>query len=122
MANGGTVITAHHLNDWVESYLMNCMRGCPEKNPFEVETRFKNFNILHPFLLTRKCDFEEYIERNMLMKFFVEDETNLVNKGSRRNWVRNDLIPLMKQQDISLEKFAKRSINDLYDQYIDSIL
>jgi tRNA(Ile)-lysidine synthase len=122
VAKGGTVITAHHLNDWVESYLMNCFRGCPEKRPFDVETRFKDFNILHPFLLTRKSDFEQYVDRNMFMRFFVEDETNHINKGSRRNWVRNDLIPILKQQDISLEKFAKRSVNELYEEYIDSIL
>jgi tRNA(Ile)-lysidine synthetase-like protein len=122
VAQGGVVVTAHHLNDWVESYLMNCFRGCPDKRPFEVETRFKDFNILHPFLLTKKLDFEQYLERNLLITMIVEDETNSVNKGSRRNWVRNDLIPILKEQEISLEKFAKRSVNEIYDEYIDSVL
>lgn len=122
VAQGSVVVTAHHLNDWVESYLMNCFRGCPDKRPFEVETRFKDFNILHPFLLTKKSDFEQYLERNLLITMIVEDETNSVNKGSRRNWVRNDLIPILKEQEISLEKFAKRSVNEIYDEYIDSVL
>jgi tRNA(Ile)-lysidine synthase len=117
----GTIITAHHLNDWVESYLMNCLRGNPERRPFEVETKFGGFSILHPFLLTRKSDFLQYIDRNGLRKFVVEDETNLVIKGSRRNWVRNELINSLKTQDISLEKYAKRSINSLYEEYIDDL-
>jgi tRNA(Ile)-lysidine synthase TilS/MesJ len=120
MANGGTIITAHHLNDWVESYLMNCLRGNPERRPFEVLTDFGNFRVIHPFLLTKKVDFHQYIERNMMMKFFVEDETNFITKGSRRNWVRNDLIPSLKSQDISLEKYAKRCVGSLYDEYIDN--
>jgi tRNA(Ile)-lysidine synthase len=120
MASGGTIITAHHLNDWVESYLMNCLRGNPERRPFEVLTDFGSFRVIHPFLLTRKADFQQYIERNMMMKLFVEDETNFVTKGSRRNWVRNDLIPSLRGQDISLEKYAKRCVGSLYDEYIDN--
>jgi tRNA(Ile)-lysidine synthase TilS/MesJ len=45
------------------------------------------------------------------MKYVVEDETNVENKGSRRNWLRNIIIPEMKKNKISLEKFAKNKIN-----------
>ena len=46
----------------------------------------------------------------------VEDETNQVTKGSRRNWVRNDIIPQLKLQKISLEKFAKRKVLKLLER------
>lgn len=109
-ARDSSIITAHHLNDWIESYLLNCLRGHPNHHPFDLETNFENFKIVHPFLLTRKKDFREYLERNGWMHFVVEDASNSVVKGSRRNWIRNAIIPQMTSQKISLEKYAKRKI------------
>jgi tRNA(Ile)-lysidine synthetase-like protein len=115
------IITAHHLNDYVESYLLNCFRGHPNHTPIEFFSEFniedkqyfdgKYYRIIHPFLLSTKKDFRQYLERNNYMKYVVEDETNVENKGSRRNWLRNIIIPEMKKNKISLEKFAKNKIN-----------
>lgn len=113
IAKNGNVITAHHINDWVESYLLNCFRGQPNNNIFSLVSNFDSFSILHPFLLTRKKDFKEYVERNHLTKYLVEDETNSIIKGSRRNWIRNFIIPQMKENKLSLEKFAQRKIIEL---------
>jgi tRNA(Ile)-lysidine synthase len=104
------MITAHHINDWIENYLLNCFRGQPCHDPFKLESDFKKFFIVHPFLLSRKIDFIQFVERNNLKKFVVEDETNLQQKGSRRNWLRNTIIPEMKKNKLSLEKFAERKI------------
>lgn len=110
VANGGTIITAHHLNDWVENYLLNCLRGHPNHTPIEFTSNFEHFQIVHPFLLTRKEAFKQFLERNGWIKYVVEDESNRVTKGSRRNWVRNAIIPQMISQKMSLEKYAKRRI------------
>jgi tRNA(Ile)-lysidine synthase TilS/MesJ len=107
---GGDIITAHHLNDWVEGYLLNCFRGHPDHTPIPLVSRFDKFRLAHPFLLSRKKDFVEYLERNDWMKYIVEDESNKISKGSRRNWVRSVILPEMSAQKISLEKFAKRKI------------
>jgi len=113
------IITAHHLNDYVESYLLNCFRGHPTHTPIELESTFTprdsentEFKIIHPFLLTKKFDFRQFLERNNYMKYVVEDETNKTIKGSRRNWIRNTILPEMKKNKLSLEKFAKRKIED----------
>jgi tRNA(Ile)-lysidine synthase TilS/MesJ len=111
--SGGVVVTAHHLNDWVESYLLNCFRGHPNHNSFELCSNFGSFSICHPFLLSRKKDFIEYVDRNDLRKYTVEDETNSMIKGSRRNWLRNCIVPEMTKQKLSLEKFAKRQVLQL---------
>lgn len=113
VAKAGTIITAHHLNDWVESYLMNCLRGHPNKHPFELESKFRDFTVVHPFLLTRKQDFKQFIERNGWLDWIVEDESNLIIKGSRRNWLRNFVLPEMARQRLSLEKYAKRKIGKM---------
>jgi len=111
-----TIVTAHHLDDYVESYLLNCFRGHPNHVSIELESDFNiddsesRFKITHPFLLTRKKDFIQFLERNNYMKYVVEDETNKISKGSRRNWIRNVILPEMKKNKLSLEKFAKRKI------------
>jgi len=115
-AAGGTIITAHHLNDWVENYLLNCLRGHPNHTPIPLKSKFDNFNLIHPFLLSKKIDFKQYLERNGWLKYVVEDESNNVVKGSRRNWVRNAIIPEMTKQKLSLEKYAKRKIGRLLKQ------
>jgi tRNA(Ile)-lysidine synthetase-like protein len=106
----GYVITAHHLNDYVESYLINCFRGQPNHNPFELISEFDGFKIIHPFLLSKKKDFQEYVDRNKWNCYTVEDETNKVVKGSRRNWIRQTIVPEMKKQKLSLEKYCSRRI------------
>jgi tRNA(Ile)-lysidine synthetase-like protein len=113
-----TIVTAHHLNDWVESYLLNCFRGKPGHEPIPLKSRFSNHEIIHPFLLTRKKDFKQYVDRNDLRHYIVEDETNLVLKGSRRNWVRQTIVPEMLKNQISLEKFAERKIEILAQELI----
>lgn len=114
-ATNGTIITAHHLNDWIENYLLNCLRGHPSKRPFELESKFPNFNIVHPFLPSKKEDLRQFIQRNGWMEWVVEDSTNSVVKGSRRNWLRCNIIPEMSRQRISLEKYAKRRINKMME-------
>jgi tRNA(Ile)-lysidine synthase TilS/MesJ len=109
-----TIITAHHLNDYVESYLLNCFRGHPNHTPIELESNFNfdesHFKIIHPFLLTKKKDFMQFLERNNYIKYIVEDETNKISKGSRRNWIRNVILPEMLKNKLSLERFAKKKI------------
>jgi tRNA(Ile)-lysidine synthetase-like protein len=104
------VVTAHHLNDWVESYLINCFRGQPHYSPFNLISNFGSFSVYHPFLLTKKSDLIQYAERNKLLKYVVEDESNNITKGSRRNWLRNIIIPEMRKNKLSLEKFAQKEI------------
>jgi tRNA(Ile)-lysidine synthase TilS/MesJ len=77
----------------------------------QLEEQFPNFTVVHPFLLTKKEDFKQFIQRNGWSGWIVEDETNSVVKGSRRNWLRCDIIPMMQKQRLSLEKYAKRRIS-----------
>lgn len=111
------MVTAHHMNDWVENYLLNCFRGHPDHTPFELESDFGKFFVVHPFLLSRKKDFIQFAERNDLQKFIVQDETNFQTQGSRRNWLRNKIIPEMNKNKLSLEKFAERKIKNQIKEY-----
>jgi tRNA(Ile)-lysidine synthase len=98
------IILCHHLNDAVESYLMNTLKGCPEYIPIPIITKFhdNNFNIIRPFLKTKKKDIESYVINNNLYDFVVEDPTNNDNKY-RRNLIRNSILP-------SLDKFGLEKV------------
>lgn len=110
--NNSIIITAHHLNDYIESYLLNCFRGHPNKELIPLESKFENFKIIHPFLLTRKKDLIQYLDRNNYSNFIINDETNEKTIGSRRNWIRQQIVPEMIKNKLSLEKFAKRKIEN----------
>lgn len=105
---GGTYVTAHHLNDAVENYLMNCLHGNPEHQPIPWNTYFLgNFTINHPFLQTPKRDFIAYAKENDLMKYVVEDPTNNDN-GPKRNWVRNVIIPEINDRNLGIETVVRK--------------
>ena len=98
------IILCHHLNDAVESYLMNTLKGCPEYLPIPITTKFHNNNhkMIRPFLKTKKKEIESYIDNNNLRDFVVEDPTNKDNKY-RRNFIRNSILP-------SLDKFGLEKV------------
>lgn len=120
VAKGGTIVTAHHLGDWVEGYLLNCFRGHPNHDPLPLSSEFAEFRVVHPFLPSRKQDFAEFLERNGWGRFVVSDETNQIVKGSRRNWVRRVILPEMERQKLSLEKYALRKIRKKAEERIKS--
>jgi tRNA(Ile)-lysidine synthetase-like protein len=113
-AIGGTLITAHHLDDAVESYLLNCFRGHPEYLPIPRSSKYPTGTILHPFLLYQKEDFVKIARQNGLMQYIVEDETNKEVKGSRRNFIRQQIVPLLKEQQLGLNTIVKKRYNNIF--------
>ena len=119
--NLNIIISFHHLNDCVESYLLNCIRGHEgyQPIPFWTEWKQQTRNVsCHPFLFTKKQDFHNYCSKHHLWDYVVEDETNRVSKGSRRNMIRNEIIPLLERDKVGLEtivakKMKKRLMLDL---------
>jgi tRNA(Ile)-lysidine synthase len=101
------IVLCQHLDDAVESYVMNMLRGNPEHMPIPEYTPLVYSQLFRPFLKTRKQDFIDYANNNDLMKYVVEDETNKDNKY-RRNWIRNEVLPQFKMYGlpkIVLKKF-----------------
>jgi tRNA(Ile)-lysidine synthetase-like protein len=112
--SGCVVITAHHLNDFVESYLLNTIRGNPEYLPMPFVTRHENEEVVSckPFCFTKKKDFIDYAEKHDLMKYVVEDSTNKIVKGSRRNLIRNEIIPILDRENVGLEKIVSKRMKE----------
>lgn len=99
------IVLCHHLNDAVESYLMNAFKGCPEYKPIQEVTKLDGgpftYKLIRPFLSNPKLKMQRYAENNGLMKYVVEDPSNSDNRF-RRNLIRNQIIPILG--DVGLEK------------------
>lgn len=109
------IVTAHHLDDCVESYLLNCFRGKEGFIPIPFYTKTNNNLIVHPFLFTRKIDFYSWVKNNDLSKFVVEDESNNVIKGSRRNLIRKEILPILEREEMGISTIVKKKIKNRLD-------
>lgn len=93
------VVTGHHLNDCVESHFMNFIRGHEERAPIPPVTKLDGGGFLvRPIILNTKSEIEEYAKRANLNDFIVEDPTNKDSSEARRNWLRNEIIPLFPKE------------------------
>lgn len=108
----GPVVTAHHLDDCVETYIMSALHGKPKVIPFHRNA------IMRPFLLNRKEELIEWCLRKELT--FITDESNLDNKFMR-NYVRNILMPHALHVNPGLHTTVKKIVvkqdKTLYNEY-----
>lgn len=95
------VITAHHLNDVVEFYILSCLRGNGKLMNDE------NQNVIRPFLLTPKSEFLNWSERKGVK--FVQDESNFENVHDR-NIVRNEMMNTILKINPGIEKTVKKML------------
>ena len=102
------IAVAHHMDDSIETMLLNLIRGTGIKGLTGISP--KNGNIIRPLLCVSRKDIEQYIEEREFS--FVEDSTNKDEKY-KRNAVRNSLIPLMEKLNPSVRGALSRTINNL---------
>ena len=97
----GPVITCHHLDDCVETYIWSSLHGTPKVIPLT-----RN-NVLRPFLTTRKQDLVYWCESHNVP--WIEDESN---KNSRytRNYIRNELMPHALHVNPGLHTLVKKIV------------
>ena len=97
----GPVITCHHLDDCVETYIWSALHGTPKVIPLT-----RN-NVLRPFLTTRKSEFTRWCEQHNVP--WIEDESN---KNSRytRNYIRNELMPHALHVNPGLHTLVKKIV------------
>ena len=97
----GPVITAHHLDDCVETYIWSSLHGTPKVIPLT-----RN-NVLRPFLTTRKQDLVYWCESHNVP--WIEDESN---KNSRytRNYIRNEMMPHVLKVNPGIHTLVKKIV------------
>ena len=103
---GGDFVTAHHLNDAVENYVMNFIKGIPDYKPIQEVSVGGAARIYHPFLRVNKKSFIDFAARNNLGEYIIEDPTNK-ESICLRNKIRNVIIPEFNKIS-DLESVVKR--------------
>ena len=111
------LITAHHISDAVESHFSNFFAGHESFLPIPLFSKFGTNTIYHPFLLTDKEDFIEYVKNNQLEKYIAQDPTNFIPDSATRNWIRNVIIPeISKKQHINMKTIVRKRILKYIDK------
>lgn len=77
------VVTAHTLDDCVETWIWSSLHGCSKLIPYY------NRNVLRPFLQTNKETFVNWAKKHNLS--WIEDESNN-DLTLMRNYVRQELV------------------------------
>ena len=86
------VLTAHHLDDNVETFLINFTRGTGLEGLTGIPTQ--NGNIIRPLLPFSREEIENYALENKIQ--WREDSSNTSDKYFR-NKLRHDIVPLLKE-------------------------
>lgn len=97
------LVTAHHLNDQLETFLINLSRGSGIKGLSGIPA--KENNILRPLLNFSKEEIYEFAKEKQIE--FREDASNQKN-DYLRNKIRNKIIPeLLETNENFLDNFSK---------------
>nr|WP_314738855.1 tRNA lysidine(34) synthetase TilS [uncultured Haemophilus sp.] len=91
------VVTAHHLNDQVETFFLALKRGAGLKglSAMQAVSFSQKFTLFRPLLSVSKAEILDYAQAHQLN--WVEDESNQSNLYER-NFLRNHWLPEIEQQ------------------------
>jgi tRNA(Ile)-lysidine synthase len=104
------VATAHHLNDNIETILLNLTKGTGVAGLRGIQA--KNGHIIRPLLFATREEIEEYVSVNNLS--WREDSSN-ASTDYQRNLLRHEVIPVLKRINPNLEETFSRNIDRFHD-------
>ncbi len=114
-----SLITAHHLDDFLETVVLNFHRGCKRRGLVSLQSGEK---ILRPLLRISKEKIMDYAQENQLG--WVEDATNRDFKHLR-NYIRHEIMPKFtseqRQKLISICDdliLANRNLEEFLSDYL----
>ena len=102
------VLTAHHADDNLETFLINLTRGAGLDGLTGIPP--VNKNIIRPLLVFSREEIEEYALKNNIK--WRKDGSNFETKYVR-NKIRHKIIPILKELNPSLLKTHNKTIESL---------
>jgi len=106
------ILTAHHLNDNIETVLFNLAKGSSIDGLSGMEMVDPDRKLLRPLLFTPKETILKYLEETKTP--YKEDQTNK-DTAYARNRVRHNVIPELKTINSSLEQTLAQNIANLQE-------
>ena len=104
--DASAIAVAHHIDDNVETLLMNLVRGTGLRGMTGIPVR--NGHIIRPMLCFTREEILEYLVRYNLE--FVEDSTN-ASSDYMRNKFRNEVIPLLEEINPAVKNILSQTID-----------
>jgi len=95
------VVTCHHLDDCVETWVWSSMHGTGKIVPR------KRGNVVRPFRQTRKRDFQLWADLNNIE--YVEDSSN-TDTSYIRNYVRHEMMPYVLRVNPGIYKTISKKV------------
>lgn len=113
------IVTGHNADDNIETLFLNLLRGSGTRGLSGMIP--DNGTIWRPLLNIHRKEILDYLWANKLDH--IVDSSNLKN-DFRRNFLRNDIIPILKNRWEGFEKTLDKSIKNLREEndLIESIL
>lgn len=107
------VATAHHLDDQVETFLINLTRGTGIAGLHGIPV--KQGKVIRPVLFTGRKEIEAYAVAHHLE--FVEDSSNKSVKYTR-NYIRHKVIPQLEKINPAFRQELTKTIDHIRDNEI----
>lgn len=104
------IVTAHHLNDNIETMLFNLIRGAHLNGIKGMSVRSPTRHLLRPLLGTTKKEILEYLKKHRIA--FRLDKSNN-NMDFSRNQLRKNIIPLFAKINPNFEQTFKETISNI---------
>lgn len=106
------IITCHHLNDAIETWLFTSIHGNPRLIPYSRE------NFIRPFLSTEKSVLSLWCERKGVP--YLEDPSNS-DLSYMRNLIRHELMKSVLKVNPGIKKVIRKKVNLMYKETVDRI-
>jgi tRNA(Ile)-lysidine synthase len=99
------IATAHHLNDSIETVLLNLTKGTGISGLKGISA--KKGHIIRPMLFASRREIDDYVTKKNLS--WKEDSSNTSN-DYQRNLIRNEVVPLLKKINPNFDETFARNL------------
>ena len=98
------IVTAHHLDDCVETWVWSSMHGTGKIIPYS-----RNDRVLRPFRMTRKRDLELWANLNNVP--YIQDDSN-TDTCYTRNYIRHEMMPNVLRVNPGIHKVIAKKVKE----------
>jgi tRNA(Ile)-lysidine synthase len=106
------LVTAHHLNDSIETVLINLARGTGLEGLTGISA--KRGNLIRPLLFATRTDLENYAAQHEIA--WREDSSNATD-DYQRNFIRHHIVPAFKKLNPSFEETFKETLSKIQSEF-----
>lgn len=105
------VVSCHHLDDCVETWIWSSLHGEGKIIPYS------NQNVVRPFLLNKKAEFVNWCRRHHVP--WVEDASN-EDTCYMRNFIRHEMLQKALVVNPGLHKVVAKKVREQYEKQLTS--